>query len=402
MEKSAARSSIESTTESAAAAAEMALSASPAPRLRELPIVFTASGSEYFRIWAVNLLLILMSGGLYLPFAKQRRIRYFYANTLIDGEALAFHGDSWRMFRGFVIVVALMAVYSLTSNFSPAVAIPAFLLLCAVWPAMWRAAMQFRLGNTSWRGLRFGFHGSLAGAYRAFLPIYVPALLVTALTPDDPKAPLSWQTGLYYLAMAASILMLPWATALMRRYQHQNFSLAGERSGLSLNTRAIYFIGWKTLWLTVGLFIVTLMLTFVLGGLLALATSGKIDAPGNGQLYGLIWLGLTYLLGGSVVLAYHASRVQNLVWTNTKSASLSFESTLTGLPWLTLKNWVLIVLTLGLYRPFAVVATVRLRLHSVRIETRTDPESWQAQPTTAMQDASGEVAGDFFGVDVGL
>jgi uncharacterized membrane protein YjgN (DUF898 family) len=44
---------------------------------RQLPIRFTGSGSEYFRIWAVNLLLIVVTLGLYLPFAKARRIRYF-------------------------------------------------------------------------------------------------------------------------------------------------------------------------------------------------------------------------------------------------------------------------------------------------------------------------------------
>ena len=46
----------------------------------EHPVAFTASGSEYFRIWIVNLLLIIVTLGLYLPFAKARRLRYFYAN----------------------------------------------------------------------------------------------------------------------------------------------------------------------------------------------------------------------------------------------------------------------------------------------------------------------------------
>jgi uncharacterized membrane protein YjgN (DUF898 family) len=72
-----------------------------APEPRVLEIRFTGSGSEYFRIWAVNLLFILLSCGLYLPFAKIRRIRYLYANTLIDGEALAFHGDARKDVSGF-------------------------------------------------------------------------------------------------------------------------------------------------------------------------------------------------------------------------------------------------------------------------------------------------------------
>jgi uncharacterized membrane protein YjgN (DUF898 family) len=69
---------------------------------------------------------------------------------------------------------------------------------------------------------------------------------------------------------------------------------------------------------------------------------------------------------------------------------------------LTLKNWLLIVATLGLYRPFAVIATTRLRLQAISIETVTEPDTWVAPGASLASDASGEVAGDLFGMDVGL
>lgn len=53
-----------------------------------VPIEFTGSGSEYFRIWIVNLLLTLVTLGIYYPWAKVRRLRYFYGNTLVAGHAL--------------------------------------------------------------------------------------------------------------------------------------------------------------------------------------------------------------------------------------------------------------------------------------------------------------------------
>ena len=68
----------------------------PAPVSRpryHLPITFTGSGDEYFRIWIVNLLLMLVTLGFYLPWAKVRRLRYFYGNTLVDGSALDFQAD---------------------------------------------------------------------------------------------------------------------------------------------------------------------------------------------------------------------------------------------------------------------------------------------------------------------
>ena len=65
-------------------------------------------------------------------------------------------------------------------------------------------------------------------------------------------------------------------------------------------------------------------------------------------------------------------------------------------------NWLLIVLTLGFYRPFAVMAVTRLRLQAVRIDSSTDPATWTALRAGRHADASGDVAGDFFGMDVGL
>jgi uncharacterized membrane protein YjgN (DUF898 family) len=385
--------------------AAVAAAASPDPGGRVLDIRFTGSGSEYFRIWAVNLLLILLSCGLYLPFAKLRRIRYVYANTFIDGEALAFHGDAWRMFRGFVLLAVLLVAYTVASELSPAAALGSFILLCAVWPALWRAAMQFRLGNTSWRGLRMGFEGSLVGAYLAHLPVYIPAAVLTALVPDsqgpsgDPGVNSEFWFGVTLLVLG---LMAPWSTALIKRYQHRGYRIAGERSEIRLRTRSVYFIGLKTVLLGVGLLLSAVFLSVVFGSLLAIAFTGRIDAKGNGQYFGLAGMGLIYLFGAGGLLTYYASRLQNLVWGNTRSGSLQFHSALNGYMTLSLKNWVLIVLTVGFYRPFAVMAATRLRLQALRISTTAEPSTWAATRAGRHTDASGDVAGDFFGMDVGL
>ena len=67
-----------------------------------------------------------------------------------------------------------------------------------------------------------------------------------------------------------------------------------------------------------------------------------------------------------------------------------------------MKNWFFIVITLGLYWPFAAVAMTRLRLEAVSIKTRVNPELLMAQALPQEGDAAGDAAGDFFGLDVGL
>jgi uncharacterized membrane protein YjgN (DUF898 family) len=375
------------------------------PATRVLEIRFTGSGSEYFRIWAINLLLILLSCGLYLPFAKARRIRYFYANTLIDGEALAFHGDAWKMFRGFVLLAALMLAYTFAGNFSPAAALPAFLLLCAVWPALWRASMQFRLGNTSWRGLRLHFNGSLRGAYLAYLPIAVPSVLSLLLptTGQGPSQDPGISSGIWLIiASATTLLATPWVTALIKRYQHRGYGIAGERTQMLLHVRSVYFIGLKTAMVGALMFLFAAAGSVIVGGLLGVVLGGGVQDKSGGIYFALAFGGMLSLFMGGVALPYHTARIQNLVWGNTHSASLRFRSELKGLPALSLKNMLLVLATLGLYRPFAVIATTRLRLQALSIESSTEPDTWIAPSTPASTDASGDVAGDFFGMDVGL
>ena len=53
-----------------------------------LPIRFTASGRDYARLWLRNLGLTLITLGLYLPFARAHRLRFFRQHTQVDGEAL--------------------------------------------------------------------------------------------------------------------------------------------------------------------------------------------------------------------------------------------------------------------------------------------------------------------------
>ncbi|MFT7722524.1 MAG: DUF898 family protein [Roseateles sp.] len=383
------------------------LSAAPAPvPPRTLDIRFTGSGSEYFRIWAVNLLLILCTLGLYLPFAKARRLRYFYANTLVDGQALGFHGNPRKMFRGFLLLIALMGAYSAAGQFSPTAAFVAFLILCAVWPALWRASLQFRLGNTSWRGLRLRFRGSLAGAYRACAPSYLPALALVGSAPLlDPQAVraaggFTPAVALYAAGALCLVLFAPWSLALFKRYQHNGYGIAGQHGRVKLSVAEVYLLALKVVGMS--------LLPLVLLGLIMAASAQAARAVGSSREMAVVLVGagaaLGYLVYFAVLMPYGAARLQNLVWNGTRSEALAFRSRLKfrSLFALTLKNWLLTLLTLGLYRPFAAVATARLRLEAVGIDCADDPLDWVAAAGAGHEDATGDAAGDFFGIDMGL
>jgi len=374
--------------------------------VRELGISFTGSGSEYFRIWIVNLALIVVTLGLYVPFARARRIRYFNANTLVDNQALAFHGDPWRMFRGYLLLLVLGGAYSLAGHISPAAAGFAFVLLCLIWPALWRSALRFRFGNTSWRGLRFSFRGDLAGAYKAVAPVYVPVipmvLLPLALDTAHPSNVPPW-VGLAYLAATlAWVLFWPWGLARIKRYQHRGYALGREQAEIDLSNGDIYLLLLKGFGLTLVVSLVGGAVAAVLAG-----TAGTLLGPSSKGPLGILALLpvlLVYLSLGLVVGCWGVSRLQNLVWSGTHSTHLRFTSVLRVRSYLGVctKNWLLTALTLGLYRPFAVVAATRMRLEAVGIDIRGSYETFVADTEVAYQDATGDASGDFFGIDLGL
>ena len=87
-------------------------------------IAFTGSGGEYFRIWIVNMLMLLVTLGIYLPWAKVRKLRYFYNHTDIGGYALDFHGNARKMLRGTAIMGVFFLVYSQAAKISPTAGLP--------------------------------------------------------------------------------------------------------------------------------------------------------------------------------------------------------------------------------------------------------------------------------------
>jgi uncharacterized membrane protein YjgN (DUF898 family) len=376
----------------------------PLPGPTRLPVVFTGSGSEYFRIWVVNLLLTIVTLSLYRPFAKARRLAYFHGNTLVGGQPLGFHGDPWKMLRGYLLMLLFGGVYVGASQLSPVAAVVALVAFVALWPALWRASLQFRLANTSWRGVRMAFTGDLAGAYRAMLPGALPWLLFVCSTlflpnevsadaePAMPAA-LPWVFGIATLAMLA---LMPLSLAWIKRYQHGHYAYAGERSRLEAGTGHFYVFALKVLGLSLA--------GVVVPGLVFAAGFAWSDGPDAASLVALIAFMSFYGVFFLVTLPYAQSRLQNLVWGATRSRSLHFHSALPVLPlgWLGLKNLALVILTLGLYWPFAAVAVARMRLQAVSVEAEGDITQWQAGAVAGQHDATGDAAGDFFGIDMGL
>lgn len=371
-----------------------------------LPIRFVGSGSEYFRIWIVNLLLTLVTLGLYYPFAKLRRLRYFHRCTEVDLHPLEFHGNPWAMLRGYALVVVLAFVYGLAQQASELAGGVALLVLAAIGPALWHSSLRFRLANTSWRGVRLAFTGTLREAYVVAAPAYALALAVVLLMmllgpqmQGGAAGPL--QAVLAVAVSLAPLSAAPWMLWRAKRYQHSHYRFADEVTRFRAPLAQFY-----------GVFLRTGLVALALGGAIAVLVGvgmtgllGALGGKGAGAMFVYVLaVGVALLMFQVLARSYFAARMQNLVWTQTGNSHLRFVSRLRArsLCALAARNWALMLLTLGLYYPFAAVATARLRLQAVTLDTRLDLDRLLADPRRIRPEAAGDAAADVLGVDIGL
>src|SRR5690348_8259706 len=89
------------------------------PAERTIRLEFTASASEYFRIWIVNLLFTLLTAGIYSAWAKVRKKRYFYGSTRFDGATFDYFASPRAILNGRIIAFVVFVVYALAGDLYP-------------------------------------------------------------------------------------------------------------------------------------------------------------------------------------------------------------------------------------------------------------------------------------------
>lgn len=357
---------------------------------RTLALRFAGDGREYFRIWVVNLLLTLATFGIYSAWAKVRRLQYFDRNTILAGASFDFHGDPRAVLAGRVLSVVLLVAYHYAFGFSTTFGLVVIAGLLLLFPVLMRGALRFRLGNTSYRGLRLGFDGSPGQAYLAWMPPAFAFLMPGALLALYPEQP----------ALAALpvplYLFFPLMHARIRRFQHAHILFGDRHSAYTLKARRFY-----KPYLVVGLLSIGCVVGFSGAiGIGAWATGGDGKSMAMALMVVLatvMMVYLMYLLAGP----YMVVRISNLAWSHTSLPGIRFRSTLPVGAFMRLqtKNVLLTVLTLGLYRPFAVVKVYRFRLAHLHIEVDGDIEAACAGVATR-GGAAGDSVADGFGIDL--
>jgi uncharacterized membrane protein YjgN (DUF898 family) len=202
------------------------------------------------------------------------------------------------------------------------------------------------------------------------------------------------------IGVVAYLVLLPLTLAKVKAYQHNHYQLAEQHTRLTVSAWRYYGLAFKTAAFVLAPTLALALTVYALGGPKALMQASASMQLGLVAIAGL----LAYLIGFAALMPFFQARLQDLVWNHTRSEQLGFTSRLPfrRLAGLTLLNWFLVLITAGLYRPFAAVATWRLKVQAVQVELTGSLDKWDGRESAPYTDAAGEAAGDFFGIDLGL
>ncbi|MBE8158360.1 MAG: DUF898 domain-containing protein [Betaproteobacteria bacterium] len=127
---------------------------------------FRGNAGEYFKIWLANVLLTILTLGIYSAWAKVRTKRYFYANTFLDGANFEYHAKPLSILISRMLVLAIIGGggYWASNQGVEIDATYTFLVLIFLPWALVRG-LSFNARNSSHRNIRFYFQRSYGFPY---------------------------------------------------------------------------------------------------------------------------------------------------------------------------------------------------------------------------------------------
>lgn len=387
-----------------------------------LKIKFTAKGNDYFKIWITNLALTIITLGIYYPWAKARQQRYFWAHTVVGDHALGFHGRAQSMFKGYAIAAFLSALYYGLSKISPEYGSAMLIILAIIYPVLFRASLRFLLLNTSWRGLRFKFKATVKQSYQYLSSSIVVSCLITLIPLvlvyvygelfDTVNNDINWKS--YTPALVSTLLLVifgvPIAYFYIKKFQRDFYSFANIQTRLNANSWGFFKILIKTILFSIFISIIIGVIGAILGLFFGIFSSIFANPYLKSTsfdifIYLLIFsVFFIYFLYFIVVNSYFNSRIFNFFWGNIVSSNLTMNADLKLKPliFLNSKNWILILLSLGLYYPFAKVASTRMQLESLSIQTSLDFDQLVSDASIENENNLGQAMTDLFDFDFGF
>lgn len=340
---------------------------------------FLGSSGEYFRIWIVNLLLSIVTLGIYSAWAKVRRLRYFYGNTYLDDHNFDYHANPVSILIGRMIVVGALFLMNILIGVSPfftLLLLPYFAAL----PWIINQSLTFNAQVTSYRNIRFSFRGSYLSALGIYVLMPIAAVLSLGLL-----APVASRLSRNYIGNGLRFGTSAFKTdaPLGQLYANLGFSVG--------------FFVFISIWLAAT----ALLAVFLINLRDPALTREAVDDLIDGATLTILLLVYAVVLVTSFV--YRAG-VRNIAFNATTLEGghhLTSHLSRLNYAWILVTNAILTILTLGLMWPWAAVRNWRYFTASTALITTHGLDAFIGEATQTSSATASEYI-DVGGVDFGL
>lgn len=335
---------------------------------REFKFRFHGQAMEYFGIWIVNILLTIATLSLYAPWAKVRRLRYFYNNTEFFHRFFDFTGVPTKILIGRLIALSIWAVFAIASYMEMAIAAFGGLFIYLALPWLVRATIRFNARNSKFGNSRFYFEGTSKQAYKQF---FIAALVV-----------------IFTLGIFA-----PVAIWLYKRYTINHLYVGQLKFKLN-NDWPSYM---RAVYVPILMFLVVLL---VCGGVAAFILP---MAGGFGTSYMINMIMLVYIGGMLFVGPLIQARIFITTWNSTAINSSEFKTSANQwrYAWIITSNWIAKILSLGLMSAWAAIRLYRYQVESLTLTLHDDP-NLMINIAQSDHSAIAEEISDIFDLDISL
>ncbi len=355
------------------------MEADQATATHSAPIRFSGNASEYFKIWIVNTALTVVTLGIYSPWAKVRKLRYFYTNTSLEDGHFDYHANPKAILIGRLMALGMVGIYLASGYIYPVLPFVVIAVIVLLIPWLVVRSRIFQLRNTSYHGLRFDFQRNYEDSFKA----YYGGALITVVT----------------LGFGA-----PTAIYMRNKFVANNAGFGQTQFVFNGRQGQFYAIIWKSIGLAILAIIALSLMVLIVGmsGILIGEPNPGGDST-NANAFSLYSIATTIVLLAvyAAIGIYVQVRLRNYVWNTTELSDTRFLSTLSVIEMvgLYLTNGLAIIFSLGLLVPWAQVRIAKYRADHLEVNLGRD---WQDHIAALTEEGSalGEEVGEVFDVDV--
>jgi len=354
-------------------------------------VEFSGQTGEYFGIWIVNVLLSIITLGIYGAWAKVRDKKYMYGNTFIDGHSFDYHATGKQIFIGRLIVAVILLGLGLLNYINPLLYLLGLLGLLVLLPFIVIRALRFNARVSSYRNVRFDFVGKIGEAFKTYFLIPIGNIFT-----------------LY--------LCSPFVTRASHKFTTNNARYGDRPMRFSADIGNYY----TPFMMAIALSIAGFVLMSIMAGGAMMGMSGALseimNAAENGtdpdpaQLGGLMAVLMGFYLALFLVVVpaslFYRAWVRNVHLNNTVIDDVHhFQSSVHPgrFIWIIVSNTILSLLTLGLMIPWGRIRLAKYMASVTAIQTEGSLEGYASD----VQETAGVLSAEYmdlegFDIDIGI